>query len=477
MSIVNAPASASSPVVLHSLNPCDGAVVWTGATSTPAEVDATVSAARRVQAAWRRRPPEEREAALFAYAAGLERRGPEIMRAIMAEVGKPRREAQAELRSMIGKVKLSIEARRERCGGFERGGAITRFRPLGVLAVLGPFNFPGHLPNGHLVPALLAGNAVVFKPSEHAPWTGELLVTTLREALREAGAAEELVGLVQGGGEVGRALAGHENVDGVLFTGGARAGLALHRAFAGRPDKMLALELGGNNPLVIDAVGDIEAAARLAVESAFVTAGQRCTCARRLVLPVGAEGDAVLERVLALTRELTVGAPDDEPEPFLGPVISRAAAEALLAAARYWTTRGGIALEPLAEARPGTAFLRPGIYDVTALAERGDEESFGPLLQVVRVRDFDAAIAEANRTRFGLAAGLISDDAARHARFLDEVKAGVINWNRALPGASGAAPFGGVGLSGNFRPSGYFAADYCAHPVASMETAIVGGAA
>ncbi len=462
----------ASERTLHSTNPCDGSVVWTGTATCLSALKAITARARLGQIDWRRRPPEERESVLLAYAAELERRTPDLTRAIMAEVGKPRREAEAEVRSMIGKVALSIAARRERCADFERGGTITRFRPLGVLAVLGPFNFPGHLPNGHLVPALLAGNAVVFKPSEHAPWTGELLIS----ALLAAGVPAGVAGLVQGGPEIGAALANEADIAGVLFTGGARAGLALHRAFAGRPEKMLALELGGNNPVVLSGVRDLDAAARLVVESAFVTAGQRCTCARRLILPVGPEADAVLERVLARTRDLTVGAPEDQPEPFTGPVISLAAAERLLATARSWRDRGAHELEPLTQPRPGAAFLRPGIYDTTRMEHPTEEEEvFGPLLQVIRVSDFDAALVEANRTSYGLAAGLISDDPKLHARFLDEVKAGVINWNCPLPGASGAAPFGGVGRSGNFRPSGYFAADYCAYPVASMEKDLVGG--
>jgi succinylglutamic semialdehyde dehydrogenase len=455
----------------QSINPCEGSVVWTGSVSGAAMIDVAVVEARAAWPAWRRTPVAEREAILIRYAEVLARRASEIERAIKLEVGKPRREAAAEVRSMIGKVNLSIEARRERAGGFSRGGALTRFKPHGVLAVLGPFNFPGHLPNGHIVPALLAGNAVVFKPSELAPWTGSLLV----EALREAGLPAGVAGLVQGGRAQGEALAAHPGVDGVLFTGGARAGIALHAAFAGRPEKVLALELGGNNPLVVDAVGEVAAAARLVVESAFATAGQRCTCARRLILPEGAEGDAVLEAVVAGTGALTVGAPDEDPEPFMGPVISVAAARQLLMAADHLRARGARELVPLAEARPGTALLSAGIYDVTGMADRGDEELFGPVLQVVRVRDFDDAIREANRTAFGLAAGLVSDDPVRHERFLDEVRAGVVNWNRLLPGASGSAPFGGVGRSGNFRPSAWFAADYCAYPVASLEAPTVGG--
>jgi succinylglutamic semialdehyde dehydrogenase len=335
-----------------------------------------------------------------------------------------------------------------------------------VLAVFGPYNLPGHLPNGHIVPALLAGNTVVFKPSDLTPAVGAALV----ELWERVGLPAGVLNLVQGAVPTGRALAGHPQIDGLLFTGSARTGQLLHRQFAGQTGKLLALELGGNNPLIVDRVAELDAAVHTIIQSAFITGGQRCTCARRLFLPAGNEGDALLERLLAATRGLRLGAWDDEPAPFLGPLISANAAADLLAAQDALVAQGAEALEPLAGDARGAAFLSPGIVDVTGLGDDlPDEERFGPLLQVIRYDDLDQAIAGANATRYGLAAGVIGDDEDRYRYCRERLRAGILNWNGPTTGASGAAPFGGVGDSGNLRPSAWYAADYCAYPVASVE--------
>jgi succinylglutamic semialdehyde dehydrogenase len=207
----------------------------------------------------------------------------------------------------------------------------------------------------------------------------------------------------------------------------------------------------------------------LTMQSAYLTAGQRCTCARRLIVADGPEGEAFVRELVGLIAKIRVGSPADRPEPFMGPVISEKAALNLLAAQETAISAGARSLVPLRHLKKGTGLVSPGLIDVTAMPERGDEEWFGPLLQLVRVPDFSAALVEANCTAFGLAAGLISDDAGLYQEFFHGVRAGLINWNQQLTGASSSAPFGGVGRSGNHRPSAYFAADYCSHPVASIE--------
>jgi len=333
--------------------------------------------------------------------------------------------------------------------------------------VLGPFNFPGHLPNGHIMPALIAGNTIVFKPSEQTPAVGEFAV----RLWQEAGAPDGVVNLVQGGRAPAERLVAHDDVAGVLFTGGVPAGRAIHAALAGKPEKILALELGGNSPLIVWDAGDHEAAARLIAKSAYITSGQRCTCSRRLIVPSGPEGDEIVEAVAALVDRIVVGPPDSNPQPFMGALISPAAAATVLSAQAAMVAGGGVAVRTAQQLEHGAAFLSPGLIDVTAMNHRADEEVFGPVLQVIRVPDFDAAVTEANATRFGLAAGLISDDAELWDRFSQDIRAGVVNWNRQTTGASGAAPCGGVGMSGNHRPAGYYAADYSAWPMASLVAA------
>lgn len=448
-----------------SVDPTTGEVIWRQATGGPADVAAAVEAARKAFPAWADLPREERIAILRRYKDVLVARTATFAEALSRETGKALWETKAELGSMAGKVEASIKAYDERTGEHATdmafGRAVLRHRPHGVMAVLGPFNFPGHLPNGHIVPALLAGDTVVFKPSEETPLAGQLLV----EALEAAGMPPGVVNLVQGGREVGQALIDQE-IDGLLFTGSAQAGTFFRRHFADRPDVILALELGGNNPLVVWDAGDAEAVAALVVQSAFITTGQRCSCARRLIVSDDAAGRAVIDAVAALSERLVIGPWNGREEPFMGPLISDRAAALALAGARAMpgkTMRAMTSVDGLSG-----AFVSPGLVDVTGEAVP-DEELFAPLLQMSRVGSFDEAVAAANATRYGLSAGLISNETARWDHFLKRIRAGVVNWNRPTTGAAGTMPFGGLGSSGNHRPSAYYAADYCAYPVASFE--------
>jgi succinylglutamic semialdehyde dehydrogenase len=448
-----------------SIDPATGGPVWQGAAATADQVASAVEAARAAFHDWSDRPREDRIAAVRRYKAALEARREDFAKALSRETGKALWETTAELGSMIGKVDISIAAYDERTGVKESampfGRAVLRHRAHGVMAVLGPFNFPGHLPNGHIVPALLAGDTVVFKPSEETPLAGQLMVEALEAADLPAG----VVNLVQGGRETGAALI-DQPIDGLLFTGSAGAGAHFRRHFADRPDVILALELGGNNPLVVWDATDAEAAAGIIVQSAYITSGQRCSCARRLILPEGHEGDRVVEALTALTDRLVIGPWDGDAEPFMGPLISDRAANQARAAAR--ALGGHVIRQADRIADAPESFITPGLIDVSHL-QVPDEEIFAPILTIRRAATFDGAVALANDTRFGLSAGLISDDATLWDRFLNRIRAGVVNWNRPTTGAAGSAPFGGLGDSGNHRPSAYYAADYCAYPVASFE--------
>jgi succinylglutamic semialdehyde dehydrogenase len=454
----------------ESLNPVSQQVLWAGQSATAEQVDVAVRAARHAFPAWASRTLEERIAVLETFAISLKSHADELAQCIGEETGKPLWESATEVTSMVNKIAISVQSYHERTG--EKSGplgdanAVLRHKAHGVVAVFGPYNFPGHLPNGHIVPALLAGNAVLFKPSELTPKVAELTVKCWIEAGLPAG----VLNLLQGGRETGIALAANPGIDGLFFTGSSRTGNALHQQFAGRPDKILALEMGGNNPLVVDQVADVEAAVYTVIQSAFISAGQRCTCARRLLVPDGEWGDAFIERLVEVTRNIEVGAYNQQPAPFMGSVISLHAASALLAAQEQLLANGAVALLEMTQPESGAALLTPGIIDVTDISDPIDEELFGPLLQVLRYADFDTAIALANDTQYGLAAGLLSDSEARYQQFWLQSRAGIVNWNKQLTGAASSAPFGGVGASGNHRASAYYAADYCAYPVASLES-------
>lgn len=455
--------------VFSSCNPVTQITVWSGHAASPADVNDAVVAARTAFGAWSSTPLEARLSVVRAFAALLEERRAVIANVIGMETGKPLWEALTEVTTMIGKIEISIKAYQERTGEKvtpqAEATAVLRHRPHGVVAVFGPYNFPGHLPNGHIVPALIAGNTVVFKPSELSPQVAEQTV----RLWREAGLPDGVINLVQGARETGVALAGHADIDGLFFTGSSGTGHAIHQSFAGQPQKILALEMGGVNPLIAGDVADQNAAVFHIVQSAYISAGQRCTCARRLYVKRGAAGDALIARLTDVASRLVVGAFDAEPPPFMGAVISLAAAQGLLDAQDRLLAHGGREVLRMRRLQDNTALLSPGLIDVTDVASLPDEEYFGPMLLLIRYDDIDAAITHANRTRYGLAAGMLADSRTEYELFAARIRTGIVNWNRPLTGASSASPFGGIGASGNHRPSAFYAADYCAYPQASLE--------
>ncbi|WP_262690571.1 succinylglutamate-semialdehyde dehydrogenase [Kordiimonas aestuarii] len=455
----------------RSTDPSSGKAIWSGHEATAAQVEDAVRAAGAAFESWVMTAFDDRVKIIRRYAELLVERRGELAKLVAQDAGKTLWDATGEATAMANKVEISLTAYAERTGFKEAvNGAIRSklaHRAHGVMAVFGPYNFPGHLPNGHIVPALIAGNTVVFKPSELTPAVAEFMAKTWADA----GLPKGVLNLVQGGRETGAALAAAKGIDGLLFTGSARTGLAISRQLVERPEVIQALEMGGNNPLIVHKVEDKQAAALITVLSAFISSGQRCTCARRLIVPEGTEGDIFVNSLAEVMDAITVGAWDDEEQAFMGPLIGPRAAAAVLKVQQDLIASGGVPIRQCEKLGRGDAFITPGLMDVTNVKDRPDEEVFGPFLQLIRVADFDAAIREANNTRFGLASGLLSDSRALYDAFYPRAKAGIVNWNQQLTGAASTAPFGGVGLSGNHRPSAYYAADYCAYGVATMEQA------
>lgn len=451
---------------LVSHEPATGEEVWRGAYG---DVAKAVSAARRAWPAWAAQPIGHRVEVARRFANEVRTDAEKIAELIARETGKPLWEATTEVDAVIAKIDICVQAYAERTGkkkldaGIE-GSAAVRHKPHGVMAVLGPYNFPAHLPNGHIVPAVIAGNCVVFKPSEKTPATGMALI----ECWNRCGVPENVVQGLIGGPDEGKALVAHPGIDGVLFTGSAQAGIAINRKLAANPGKIVALEMGGNNPIVVIDTPKLTDAAATVIQSAFTTAGQRCTAARRLIVK-DSMYDALMGELIPMAKKLIIGDPFGDPQPFMGPVIDNDTADGLSESFVALITAGGKPLLHMRRPDPDRPFLTPGIIDTTSIEDRPDIELFGPLLQVIRVDDLDAGIAEANNTRFGLSASLIGGSPEDYGRFWANVRAGIINWNRPTNGASSKAPFGGIGLSGNHRPAAYYAADYCAYPVASTE--------
>ena len=455
---------------IESIDPAKKNQIWQAKSASTEQVNQAVASAREATVAWAALSFEERLAYVKRFGELLAENKDMLALTIAQETGKPLWETATEVGAIMGKIGISERAYQERTGLVENpmpvGKAFIRHKPHGVVAVFGPYNFPGHLPNGHIVPALLAGNCIVFKPSDLTPLVAEKTV----QLWEKAGLPTGVLNLVQGEVETGKALAAHPDLDGLFFTGSSRTGKILHEQYAGHPGKILALEMGGNNPLIVKDVSDIDAAVHDIIQSAFVTSGQRCTCARKLFLENNSQGDAILARLIEVTKNIKVGDYDADEQPFMGAMISKNAANSMVNAQRQLLDLGATSLVELKHLDTESGFVSPGIIDVTAMVEKmPDEEHFGPLLKVVRFDDFDRAIALGNNTKFGLSAGLLSDSEDLYQHFYQRIRAGIVNWNRPITGASGAAPFGGVGESGNHRASAYYAADYCAYPVASVE--------
>ena len=452
-------------------NPANNEIVWQGAAADDSQVDLSVTCARDAFPLWANKSFSERVTVIMKFVSLLKESAKDMAETISIETGKPLWETHTEVAGMLTKAKISIDAYHERTGTKKLDispnvSAHLRHKPHGVVAVFGPFNFPGHLPNGHIIPALLAGNTIVFKPSELTP----LVAKKTLELWLSAGLPPGVLNLVQGKKNTGIVLAQHEGVDGIFFTGSSCTGHILHKQHASCSDKILALEMGGNNPLIIGEISNLKAAVYETIQSAFITAGQRCTCARRMYVPQNTTGDAFLTALIQSVSKIKVGAWNDDPQPFMGSLISQQAAEAILEAQESLIMSGANSLVKVEQIIPDTAFINPGLIDVSYLSHNPDKEYFGPLLQIVRYKSFEKAVEMANRTRYGLSAGLFSDDKSQFDYFYRHIRAGIVNWNRQLTGASGSMPFGGVGSSGNHRPGAYYAADYCAYPVASIET-------
>lgn len=450
-----------------SIDPATGTRVWEGQSASTLQVDNAISSARAAFETWSWTAMEERIEILERFSQLVREKADSLSVSLAKETGKPLWEAKTEVSAVASKVAISIEAEKTRCGISSRdlpnGKSITRHRPHGVCAVFGPFNFPLHIPNGHIVPALLAGNTIVYKPSELTPWVSEIIVSLWEEA----GLPEGVMNLLQGGPAVGESLATHSNIDGLFFTGSCKTGRILSEYFGKHPEKILALELGGNNPLVIHEAGDLVAAAHVCIQSAFLTAGQRCTCARRLIIPEAEK--ELLSLLVEMASQIKISPYTEKPEPFMGPVISEASSQRLLDRQEELLFQGGKPLLESHKLKDGTGLVSPGIIDCTNVEDLKDDEIFGPQLKVIRVPDFDSAIKEAASTRFGLSAGILTDKEEHYRKFFSKVRAGIINWNTPTCGAASTAPFGGIGQSGNHRPSAYYACDYCSYPVASME--------
>jgi succinylglutamic semialdehyde dehydrogenase len=397
----------------------------------------------------------------------------ELATMISREVGKPFWEAQSEVQTMINKIdvtlneglKLVQETKIEKAVGPTPG--FLRFKPRGVMAVVGPFNFPGHLPNGHIVPALLTGNTVVFKPSEITPGVGQVMAQIFEQVKFPPG----VFNVIHGNGEVGKRLAMNEHVEGVLFTGSYETGFRIKQDILPHFWKIAALEMGGKNTAVVWDDCDVRKAAYENILGAFMTTGQRCSATSRIIVRRSV-ADKFIELFHNAAKKISINYAFENP--FMGPLINSAALD------KYLRFQGIAKREGSESIMRGKVFeldlegfyVTPSINIVTKVDPNSTyqkTEVFGPNVAIYMVEEISEAVKIINQSSYGLALSVFSSDREVYQYCFDRSRTGVVNFNRSTVGASSKLPFGGMGKSGNNQPTGTFAIYSCTYPVACLE--------
>jgi succinylglutamic semialdehyde dehydrogenase len=465
------PSGSTQEIALE--DPGDLAALQTAFPYSASSIGAAVDAATRAYPAWRDTPFEERAAHLRRFAEVIKAETDRLALVIAREVGKPLWEARTEVGAMLGKIEITLGAGMEAIAEqrFEIvPGQVARSRAhaRGVLAVLGPFNFPGHLSHGHVVPALATGNTVVIKPSERTPAVGQLYA----ELAAQAGFPPGVFNLIQGDGDCGAQLASHPDVQGVLFTGSWSIGRRIIEATLDQPWKIVALEMGGKNGVLVCDDADLTAAANAIAFGAAVTAGQRCSGTSRVIVERSVAAE-LTDKLAGILNNICVGYELDEGV-FMGPLISAASrdhhSDVMDMAAAEGCERivdGGPILGP----RRGH-YVRPSLHRVASLDLKSryqTEEHFVPDVHIVEVESFEEGLAALDTPHYGLAGSLFSASRERFEQAFRVSRVGLLNWNTATVGANSKLPFGGVGRSGNNRPAGVTSTAYCTYPVASLE--------
>lgn len=446
---------------LERRNPADPAqVVTITAVGTPADVDAALAAARQAQPGWAARPAPGRGAVLDRASQILASRAERVARDLTREEGKTLAEAR-------GEVRRAVDVLRYYGGeGWRLSGQVipsdttgtliyTKREPIGIAAVVTPWNFPIAIPAWKMAPALISGNAVVFKPATLTSHSGTHLV----RALVEAGLPDGVLNVVHGrGARVGAALVGDPRVDAVSFTGSTTVGKGIHRAVSARMGRVQ-LEMGGKNPIIVTAGANVELAARVVATSAFAVTGQACTAASRVIVP----SSIADELVAALGGEIERYRPGDglDDRVLMGPVVDEKQLETDRRYVQVAREEGGEVVVG-GDVLDGQFFAPTMVTGVRPEHTIAQREVFGPVLAVIEIDDFDEAIEVANAVPFGLTAGICTNDLAMAHRFVDRIQAGVVKVNRPTVGLELNVPFGGIKESstGTFREQGAVATEF-----------------
>ncbi len=451
---------------LTSSNPANHEPLFHTHTDTH-HVQKACDAAHAARTHWRNLGPDDRWAHLLRFKTALESNKTTIAEALSLEIGKLRTEAATEVETLIQRFDLVQDQYKARFNSGALDGFPNEwltFKPLGVVGVIGPFNFPLHLCHAHVLPALLAGNTVVIKPSEVAPLTAQRYA----EAAEAAGLPPGVLNLVQGTGSAGAALLQHPHLRGLCFTGSWKTARRILESTLDRPEVLVALELGGKNSVVVEANADLDQATHEITVGGYLTTGQRCTCTDRIFAHKNII-DALSERLRQQVTGLHMGAQED-PSAFAGPLATPSGHRALEQAKAVAVAAGAI-LVAQGSAEQGGNFVAPTLHRLPD-GTRGipgytDHELFGPDLHIQSYDDLDQVIEQLNHGTRGLSHSLFSKDRETFQYMLQHVETAIFNHNRSTNQASPRLPFGGTGTSGNYRPAGSYALRNVVIPVAS----------
>lgn len=436
-------------------------------------IDEACAAAKKAYPGWATLPLSERRNCLMRLKELFDSHAEQMAQIISRDTGKPAWEAMNEAKLLGGKIdvtlnhSLNLVAEERISNALPQVDGVIRYRSRGVMAVVGPFNFPAHLPNGHIIPALIAGNTVVFKPSEQTPAVGQFMAEIFEKAQFPHG----VFNLVQGDGAAGGRLVANENVDGILFTGSYEVGLKIKQETLTHYWKILALEMGGKNATVVWDDADLDKAVYESLVGAYMTSGQRCSCTSRIILhPKIAE--EFTERFYQAAKKLTIG--HWKENTFMGPLINAGAVDKYI---RFQEIANRENCESLMRGKALDLkhkgyYVTPSIHLVNKFDPNSvyqKSEIFGPNVAIYQSDNFEEAMNIVNSTGYGLVMALFSKNKDLYEDALFKARVGLLNWNRTTNGASSRLPFGGMGKSGNDRPSAHYAIQYCTVPVASLE--------
>ena len=454
--------------LIQSYNPESGFLLETFRVSTKQEIKTVIKKSQNRFKSWSSTCFSERKEALLSLQRILIKNKEELASLITQENGKCIYESRLEVQGAINKIDLTFKSYNEKLESLIEPNSMQNFglsiKPLGLLCVLGPFNFPVHLPMGHIIPAILSGNCVILKPSEYVMGVTKLLVSYINQVESLKG----VVNVIYGGANQAKFLLSFSEINGVLFTGSYTTAQQISKQISNRPEMLFAMECGGNNPLVISSFNDESYTLESILKSAYLTSGQRCTCARRLIVVESKKNRQLIDKLVMQVQKIEPGVYDENKSVNFGPLISSKACSEALDFYNLLIKKGGVPLVKMYQVDSKGFFVSPALVDVSKCINKiPDYECFGPVLQLIYSKDFNHACEIANNTNYGLSASVFTSSKVEFAHFFKTVNAGIINWNKPTNGASSKLPFGGVGKSGNYRPAGYTAIDSCVYPVSS----------